>query len=182
MSDAPASARDLVVAASPYLASIARDEAGTALLRFESVEDLVLGMQQTALRMLDRFEWRGEEAFRAWMAQIARRHLHARRDHWFAIRRHGGAVLRLTRSGVFTPLATEIGPRTFAQRREDLALVTKALDLLLPRDRDLVVWASQGVALAEQAERLGLTIDATRKAATRATERLRDVVEVIRRK
>jgi DNA-directed RNA polymerase specialized sigma24 family protein len=172
-----AALRERIASAAPYLATIARADAGAALLRFESVEDLVLGMQQAALQSLEGFAWRGEEGFRAWLGQIARRHLHGRRDHWFAIRRHGGALLRLTGSGGDAPRATAIGPRTFAQRREDIELMTKALALLLPRDRDLMLWAAQGVAIDEQARRLGLSVDAARKASERAAARLRTIAE-----
>lgn len=180
MSERAVSPEQRIAAAAPYFAAIAREDAGPALLRFESVDDLVLGMQQAALRTLDRFEWRGEEAFRAWIAQIARRHLLARRDHWFALRRHGGVLLRLTGGG--GPQATAVGPRTFAQRREELALVTKAIDLLLPRDRDLVLWAAEEVPIAEQAARLGVAPEAARKASERAMERLRTIAERILRR
>ncbi len=184
MSERAVSPEQRIAAAAPYLATIAREDAGPALLRFESVDDLVQGMQQAALRTLDRFEWRGEEAFRAWIAQIARRHLHARRDHWFALRRHGGVLLRLTgtANGAGGPQATALGPRTFAQRREELALVTKAIDLLLPRDRDLVLWAAEEVPIAEQASRLGVAPEAARKASERALARLRTIAERVLRR
>ena len=63
-----------------------------------------------------------------------------------------------------------------------LELATRALSLLPERDRSLVRWASEGVDLTEQAERLGLGYAAVQRAAHRAVERLRGTLELARRK
>lgn len=177
---------DRIALAAPLLAEVARRDAGVALLRFESVEDLVAGAQQEALRSMPGLVWQGEEAFRGWILQIARRHLHARRDHWFALKRRGAPVLRLTQSSeqrgpsnAAVPKATAIGPRTFAQRREELAAVTKAMALLPERDRDLIAWAAEGVSHEEAGERLGISAEAARKAGTRALDRLRTMLAIV---
>ncbi len=169
----------LIAAAQGLLADLARREAGIALLRFESVDDLVLGMQQAALQSLPSLVWSGDAAFRGWLVQIARRHLSARRDHWFALKRHGGAILRLTLSGGDAPTNVGPGPRTLAQRREELASITKAMALLPERDRELILWTSEGASFDEQARRLGVEPDAARKAASRAMERLRKTLRIL---
>jgi RNA polymerase sigma factor (sigma-70 family) len=165
--------------AGALLAEVARRDAGIALLRFESIDDLVAGMQQEAIRSLPSLAWHGDDAFRGWLLQIARRHLHARRDHWFALKRSGGPVLRLTLSSSTGPSAPGMGPRTFAQRREELAAVTKALGLLPQRDRDLILWSSEGASNEETAERLGITAEAVRKATARALDRLRKTLAIV---
>jgi RNA polymerase sigma factor (sigma-70 family) len=168
------------------LHSVTRQEAGPALLRFESVEDLVQGTAQEALRSAGQLEWRGEEAFKSWVITIAKRHVMGRRDYWFAMKRNPGALLRLTLTGsagnrVERPelAAEQAGPSTFAFRREQLVLITKAMGLLMTRDRELVSWASNGLSTAEMAARLGISEEATEKARTRALERLRKAFRLV---
>lgn len=175
----PTDLESRIARASPVLAEIARRDAGIALLRFESVEDLVAGIQQEALRSLHGLVWQGEDAFRGWLLQIARRHLHARRDHWFALKRCGAPILRLTLNASAGPRSPGIGPRTFAQRREELAAVTKAMALLPERDRELIAWSAEGVSLEVAAERSGSTPDAIRKATSRAIDRLRKMLAIV---
>ncbi|MBK7403500.1 MAG: hypothetical protein IPJ41_02415 [Phycisphaerales bacterium] len=172
--------------AEPLLRALVRREAGVALLRFESEEDLAAGAMQEAIRSLDRLQWQGEPAFRGWLAQIARRHLSGRREYWFACKRHPGALLRLSVSGLGgerlerRELAdSAAGPRTFAFRREQLLLAVRALAMLLPRDKDLITWTTEDVPLTVQAERLGITPQAAERARSRAIERLRKAFAVL---
>ncbi len=175
----PGSLEARIVEAAPLFGEVARRDAGVALLRFESIDDLVAGIQQEALRSLPSLIWQGEDAFRGWLLQIARRHLNARRDHWFALKRRGAPVLRLTQSTGSAPHAPGLGPRTFAQRREEIAAVTKAMALLPERDRELIGWSAEGVTYDEAAGRLGTTPEAVRKATTRAIERLRKALAIV---
>ena len=57
----------------PELVAFAQREAGVALLRFESADDLVQTIHHEALRSADRFEWRDEKQFLGWVFTIARR-------------------------------------------------------------------------------------------------------------
>lgn len=164
----------------PMLRAIIRLDAGPALLRFESVEDLLQGTVQEVLRSTSRLEWHGEEAFKSWVITIAKRHVMSRRDYWFALKRNPGELLRLTLTGSAghrrerPELAdSRLGPSTFVFRREQLVLITKALEMLLPRDRELVAWTSHGLTASEMATRLGISAVAAEKARGRALERLR---------
>lgn len=155
-----------------------RRDAGSLLLRFESADDLVQGIMASAVASGDELEWRGDAAFNGWIRTIAARHLSNRRDYWFAMKRNPGAVLRLTQGGsrgegwpgVADP---STGPRTFAQRREQLTLVTRAMALLLPRDREIIQWSGEGASVADIAQRLGISEDAAERARSRALDRLR---------
>lgn len=170
--------------------SIVRREAGIVLQKFETVEDLAQGITQEAIRAGSDFDWRGEDAFKAWLSVVARRYLSGRRDYWFARKRNPGRVLRLTFSGDEQgPPAhdrgladTATGPATFAFRREQLILATRALDMLLPRDRDLVTWLAAGATAPDIATRLGVSIDAAEKARERAVERLRKAFVILSRR
>lgn len=170
----------------PLLRSLIRQNAGPALLRFESEEDLVQGTMAEVLRCANQMDWRGEEAFIAWVATITKRFVMGRRDYWFALKRNPGALLRLTLTGfagqrVERPelAASQLGPSTFAFRREQLVMITKAIELLLPRDREIVTWASHGLTVTEMAARIGTSVEAAEKARTRALERLRKSFQLV---
>jgi DNA-directed RNA polymerase specialized sigma24 family protein len=172
------------------LYALVQQRAGAPLLRFETADDLVQGIQHEALRSQAQFRWQGEEAFGGWLKSIALRYLSGRRDYWFALKRNSGALLRLTwglENGRATPGAlpaqaltdTRTGPLTFAFKREQMVLATRALNLLMPRDREIVQWCTEGVALEEQAARLGIAREAAERARSRALERLRKCFELV---
>ncbi len=188
MSTQPFDIPSLLLRHEGALWALVRREAGVALLRFETVEDLVQGARHEALRASGSFSWQGEAAFVGWLHQVARRHLSARRDYWFACKRHPGALLRLTLSGEHgrgldrPELAdSATGPATFAHRRELLVQATRAMALLLPRDRDIITWVLDGAGAPEIASRLSLGDDAAEKARTRALERLRKAFSLVAR-
>ncbi|MBK6939584.1 MAG: sigma-70 family RNA polymerase sigma factor [Planctomycetes bacterium] len=152
-----------------------------SLLRFESEDDLVQGVHAHALRVAERLEWRGEREFLHWLFTLARQHLTDRRRHWFALRRDGGSVLRLTasprsaddRDRVAHPRAANTGPATFAQKREQLALAAKALAVLSERDRRLVQSFSEDAPIADLAREWNASEEAVKKARQRAVDRFR---------
>lgn len=175
-----------VAALEPAIRKLVREEAGPALLRFDSVSDLVQGAMREAVSSSERFEDQGEDAFRGWAYRIARRHLSARRRYWFACKRDAGPILRLTRSGGdrtihLDPADARTGPATFAGRREQVVLMTRAIAMLLPRDRDIVTKVAQGTTSAELGETLGISEPAAEKARARAMERLRKAYLLIER-
>jgi DNA-directed RNA polymerase specialized sigma24 family protein len=55
------------------------------------------------------------------------------------------------------------------------------MGLLLPRDRELVTWASNGLTGPEMATRLGISEEAAEKARARALERLRKAFSLVSR-
>ncbi|MBI5850245.1 MAG: hypothetical protein HZB39_04290 [Planctomycetes bacterium] len=161
------------------------------LFAFETLDDLVQGTHARALAERERFAYRGEPEFRAWLATLARRHVADRADHYKAGKRCAARVLRLTLSdrdhsaagatSARLPASSKPGPSTLAERKELVVLAIKAMAALPPRDRDLVRWTSEGVPLQEQAERLGIAHDAAQRAAHRAFDRLRRLFELARR-
>ena len=177
----------LLVEHQAALTDFVAKRAWRSLAHLESIEDLVQGVTTRALDRREQFEFRGEAAFRAWLFEVAERHLVDRRRHWLALRRAGSDVLRLTFgdstdagiAAVRDLAASVTGPSTFASRREQVTLAARALALLLPRDRELVEGLSRGRTLEEEAARLGLTYGATQRARHRALERLRRTFELV---
>ncbi len=161
--------------------------AGAGLLRFESAEDLVQGVHQRALQSEDQFEYQGDQEFSSWMAKLARAHIADRHEHWSALKRGRGRLLRLTWSGsdtrdpnaVHTPAGSVTGPLSRAAKREQLQLAVKVLGALPPRDQQLVRWMSHGVPLQEQASRLDISHEAAQRAGHRALERYRKAFQLL---
>ena len=168
------------------LEALVRHEAGS-LLAFEESSDLLQGVRERALARAGSFAWRGPEASLGWLRTLARSYLNDRREHWSALKRRPAALLRLTlsedatRPGALSPASTRTGPATFAERRESIVQAVRALDLLLPRDRELVLLELEGVPLDEVGRRLGLAADSAARARLRALERLRKAWQLLQR-
>ena len=155
------------------------------LLRYEAADDLVQGLHVRVLEQAGNFEYRGREPFLAWVYQIARQHLAARRRYWSRLKRRPAALVRLTRGQTTAgrspvdPADPATGPATFAERREQMAVAVQAISVLLDRDQSLVRWASEGVETARVAERLGISEESARRARNRAIERFRQAFELL---
>lgn len=170
------------------LLALARRRAGGALLRVETAEDLAQGISAHALAQGSGAHVPEAPAdAAAWLFRVAENYLHDRRDHWAALKRSGSRVLRAGLAdadgdsvAMSAHAASVTGPSTFAVRREQLQLAACALDLLLPRDRELVNGVCAGLAVDEQARSLGLSYDAAVAARGRALERLRSCFRIVR--
>jgi len=158
---------------------------GGPVLRFETVDDLVQSIHLHALEHRDAFQYRGLEPFLAWINEVARRYLKDRRDHWAALKRRPAGLVRLTQVGSNDPGAAAepagrgTGPATFAARREQLNLAVRALEMLMPRDRDLVRWTTQGHDDDSIATRMHLERKTAARARQRAVERFRKAYRLL---
>lgn len=179
MSD-PARLPDLLESHRASLHRFLEQRAGR-LLRYESSEDLLQGVHVRVLERGAGFEYRGEASFVTWLRTVAKSYLADRVAYWTALRRRPGALLRLTAAGgttgapagVLEPVAEATGPVTFAERREQLAAAIRALDLLLPRDREIMLLLREGHTIRDLAAHFDLGYDAAEKARARAIERFR---------
>ena len=151
------------------------------VLRFETADDLVQAVHLHALEHQEAFEYRGLEAFLAWLNEVARRFLKDRREYWTALKRRPAALFRLTQAGM-EPEAQQTGPGTFAAQREQLDLAVRALDMLPPRDREIVQWATQGLDDASVARRMGLETRTAARARQRALDRFRKAYRLLRQR
>ncbi len=176
--------QELLVTHRRDLARFLQHQAGW-LLRFEAADDLLQGLHVRVLQQAQNFEYRGREPFLAWVYQLARHHLVARRRYWSRLKRKPGALLRLTSGGTteghspVDPADTATGPATFAERREQLTIAVQAMAVLLERDQELVRWASEGLDTTQVAEQLEISPEAARRARSRALERYRQAFELL---
>ncbi len=150
------------------------------LLRYESSEDLVQGVHLRAIERGKGFEYRNREAFLKWLHTVANSYLVDRVAYWTALRRRPGLLLRLTAQAstpfpgaVAEPPTKNTGPITFAQRREQVDAAIRALDLLMPRDRRIVLLKREGMSIEEIGKRVDLNYNAAERAHARAVERYR---------
>ena len=166
-----------------WLAGILRNRAGH-LLRYETVDDLVQDVHLEVLKDRAGFAYRSAHEFSAFLLKVALRHLGHRRRYWLAKKRAAGCVLRLsgglstTTRGSVRVAAVQDGPTTLADRRERFLTAMKCLEVLPPRDQDLILWLAEGLPVAEIAVRLELSYDAAKHARQRAIERFRKVYEL----
>jgi len=172
--------RSLLTAFDRDLDAFVRRHAGW-LLRYESADDLRQGLQLRALENEASFRHAGEKQTLKWLYTVARTYLADRADYWSALKRRPSRLLRLTfgatpssdPGAAAEPAGARTGPSTFASRREELTLAVRVLGALLPRDRDLVKWSSEGVSIDEMAQRLDVSYAAAQRAQHRALERFR---------
>ncbi len=130
-------------------------------------EDLVQETLRKAMLSLDRFHWRGQGAFLAWLVQIS---THTLQD---MLRREGAApVERLddSRAERLAELARDSRtPGTDAAHSEEQAALDRALTQLNEEERDAVVRRKiLGQDYPSLAEDLGLTAGAARMRVSRA--------------
>lgn len=158
------------------------ERGGRRLLRYESADDLVQGVHLRVIAVAGHFEYRGEAEVLSWLQGIARQHLADRHRYWTALRRDAGTLLRITDAPSGShPAATTAGPVTRAARRELVALATRALAVLLPRDQELVRWITEGLSIREVAARRGVSYDAAERSRLRAVERFRKAYVLVSR-
>jgi RNA polymerase sigma factor (sigma-70 family) len=171
---------DLLVTHRETLLGIVRAR-GAGLLRYETAEDLVQGIHLHALSVGEHFEYRSEPEFLGWLRRVADQHIANRHRYWKAQKRRATRMLRITRMaatsthqpGGVEPAADQPGASTFAVQREMVVQATRALEMLLPRDQEIIRRTTEGWSIARIAEELGMTHGAAERARLRAQERFR---------
>lgn len=161
----------------------------SGLLRLETAEDLAQGVHLRALERAHHFHYQGSAEFLGWLLAVAKQHVADRHQHWQAAKRAAGALLRITSGGGtatgagrgVAPAAASRGPATRAEEGEELKRALAALELLPPRDRELVRGFSEGVDVDVQARSLGIGNEAAQKARARAVVRFQRAFALLQR-
>lgn len=157
------------------------------LIHKDGPDDLVQDIHLRALKQAHQFTYQGEQEFLAWMKLIARQQIADRADHWGALRRQAGELLRITSTGSNSsasrrgvdPAGSGTGPGTFAERREMVERATRAVSVLPARDREIVGMVCQGKSIDEIGARFELAYDGAETAKRRALERFRKTFELL---
>lgn len=156
------------------------------VLKFESAEDLAQEVHAQALIVRDHFEYRGPEAFLAWLFALAKQQCARRHEHWSALKRRARTVLRITAGASGTNAAQEpstrrAGPRSLAETREKAERILAAIATLSPRDQDIVRRVAEGASDLDLARELAIGAEAAARARRRALDRLRRAYEILER-
>ena len=143
----------------------------------ESVSDLVQSICREVLGRADRFDYRGEAAFRAWLCEAALHKIRDRRDYHRAQRRDPAREMAAATDAGWSDLAavyrTTIDPVGRLLRIEEMEQLERAFDDLPDDQREALTLRSLcGAGYAEIAARTGRSEDATRKLVSRARARL----------
>lgn len=165
------------------------EKAGSGLLKYESVEDLVQGVCLRAIAGEKHYQFIGEPEFIQWITTLAKQQIADRYQYWTALRRRAGRVLRLAESisvssegSAATPASSQTGPSTFASRRELAELALRALAALFPKDQEIVKATIDGASVEDIAVKLNISYEAAKKSRQRALERFRKTFEIILKK
>ncbi len=93
----------------------------------------------SALARLDQFEWRGDGSFLAWLLKGAQYGILRRIRASQTKKRDADAVLPLDAEGVPEPSTDDPTASKVASRHELTDLARESLDLLPPRERDVII-------------------------------------------
>ena len=159
----------------PGLQKYVRARISPTLLQKESSSDVVQSVCRELLAGFDRFEYRGEAAFRNWLYQAALRKLVDHLHYHDAQKREGGSGQRTTLSAAELALLTTSlsSPSHAAIVREEAAALERAFAQLVESDQQIVRMVHiEGLSHAQVAERLGCTEVTSRKQLSRAMARL----------
>lgn len=162
----------------PQLRAHIRGQAGALVAAREESGDLLQSVCRELLERLadDRFEFRGEAAFREWLYRAARLKLMNRHRHWLATKRDAARDRRQSSASGFAAngFADELPtPSEYAALNEELARFNTALAQLPERDQEVVRLAHfEGLSHREIAQRLGVTENHSRQILHRALVQL----------
>ena len=145
--------------------------------------DVLQDVMKKAIEGIDRFEFRTEGAFMKHLNVLVEHCIRDEIDYWNAQRRNPGREIPLgpRSSGDGNPLVDlegrpAPGPSSVLVLAEDLELLERAMDLLSPDHRELVVAVKlEGRTYAELAEEHGTTADAIRMKLQRAGMKLAEI-------
>ena len=162
----------------PSLRVYVRRNIGGMVGAKESSSDVVQSVCREVLQHMDRFEYRGEAAFRQWLFRAALRKLIDRQRYYQAGKRDHGreraALAGSSSADGMARLAMTLGtPSQDAMMREEIGALEEAFLGLGDNDRQIIhLIYVDGLTHADVAERLECNEAASRKQLSRALARL----------
>lgn len=141
----------------------------------ESAMDVVQSVLRQVLKDLGQFEYCGDNSFRNWLLARASNELRNRERFHHAQRRDAGREALVPLSQFYASIAT---PSQILSARESVEQFERAFRSLAARDQEIILLVRvEGASHAEVAGRLGISVDASKKALSRAIVRLAACLE-----
>lgn len=166
----------------PQLRAYVRARCGPAVRAKESESDIVQSVCREVLAT-ERFEYRGEGAFKGWLFQAAAHKIADRANHWRAAKRDAAREepvdvgLSRAEAELLGAYARAASPSEAVVGREALERLEAALIELKDEYREVVLLSRiVGLSRAEIAARLGTTETAVRLRLTRGLGRLSQIL------
>ncbi len=165
------------------LHAFVRARAGPAVAARESISDLVQSVCREVLEQKERFEFRGEAAFKSWLYTTALRKIIERNRHHRAQKRGFGknvaaATDDASDRALLDQYATFTTPSMHLAAREQIEAIEHALTQLSEQHREVITLAKiVGLPHDEIGKVMGITEDASRQLLRRALMRLTGVME-----
>jgi RNA polymerase sigma factor (sigma-70 family) len=164
----------LIVRHLPDLRAFVRLRIDPVLRAHESGSDLVQSVCLEVLAHPDRFEFRGETAFRNWLYGAVLHKIAAHRERYLAKkRRPPGRQLTNTSLQLAAAYTTRFDPTAAIEQKELVERLEKAFDVLSAEQREiLTLHRIVGLSHAEIAAKFGRTEESTRQVLHRALAQL----------
>jgi RNA polymerase sigma-70 factor (ECF subfamily) len=167
------------------LRAFVRVKAGPGVQRRESVDDLVQSVCREIIEDLDQFEYRGEDAFRAWLFLAASRKIVDRHRFQNRERRSPQREQPLARhdddtamEGLLGCYATFCTPSRVVNAREEVARIEDVLEKLPEQQREAVSLSRMmGLPYTEVAEIMDRTVSSVRSLVARGLARLAEELD-----
>lgn len=171
----------------PRLVAFVRSRAGGVVAARESAHDLALSVCREALEDIDRFDYRGEDAFRHWLfvraaRKINNRHRYLHREKRDVSREVAPAAPDSGGDSEFQDIlsayATITTPSQIASARDQCSRIEDALAALPEAQREAITLTRvAGLSYAEAADQTGKTEAALRGLVMRGLARLAGLLE-----
>jgi len=148
--------------------------------------DLVQDVLVSALKDLGNFTYKAEGDFLRWLSKIAENRLRNQLQRLHANKRDIRKEVRLngykpTVEDSFVAALDAVDtttPSAIMSKREELDKLTKAIDVLKPEFRQVIIWTKiEGLSYKEIGKQLGKSSEAVRKLVSRALEELVSIFE-----
>ncbi|HMP79729.1 MAG TPA: sigma-70 family RNA polymerase sigma factor [Pirellulaceae bacterium] len=158
-----------------FLKHIVRQEMSAGLRsNFEDDSDIVQQALAEAIAKVKEFRGQSTGEWRAWLAAIARNQARMNRRYWQADRR---AVRRQIDAGscsLDSQPGEQSSPSTAVVRQEDAERLRLATSKLSEQHQQIISWRLyEGLAHADIADRLGISVEASRQRCKAAMDALR---------
>ena len=140
----------------------------------ESCSDLVQSVCREVIQKRDEFDYRGPEAFRAWLFRWALHKIKDRAKYYRAEKRAAGREAELQDGDAVRALYASLGtPSAAAIAHEQAELLERAFDKLADDDRQVIALCRiAGMPREEAAAEMGKSVAAVRTQLSRALVRL----------
>lgn len=157
----------------PELRAFVRLRTGPRLLAHETPDDLVQSVCREVLGDLDGFEYRSEQAFRAWLFTAALHKVQDKARYYAAQKRAAPKPWRDDDPRALSGYASLVSPSRVAVAREDVQRLERCFDQLSDEHREVItLHRLVGLDHAEIGRRMGRDEPASRALLHRALARL----------